>query len=331
MHYFYNFLYHFQPIRSWVTQAGAQFSLDPNTLILTIRHWGREIVLLPRFIIQIDDSRTGYTSVFTDRCRFVGWLPYEMKRWELASDKLAFKKFCRDSGLRVPQSWPGAEEPITDFIVKPRTGSFGRGILGPFRTGERRAQSKGEGYFAEQFIQGKACKIWFWNSTPLALAEISPPTIIGDGVRTLAAIADEVRGSFDVPYSLDNSKQILEWQGLTAESILPAGEKVLIDFLYGHTFDRISIKDPNCLPNKSDLLKAKLSQIGVVLHSCIPESIRSGTLFTVDAVLDHDDQLWLLEMNCHTVVHPNAYQPMLNDWAAVIGREKENVGSPVFK
>ena len=43
-------------------------------------------------------------------------------------------------------------------------------------------------------------------------------------------------------------------------------------------------------------------------HSgCHPPS----SVFTLDAVIDDDDRVWLLEMNSHPMIHPNVYPHML--------------------
>jgi hypothetical protein len=201
--------------------------------------------------------------------------------------------------------------PTADYIIKPLKGSFGKGILGPFRPGVRGSEIQPGDSFKEQFVQGVACKIWYWDSEPVAFIPVKPPTLFADGRRTISSILESLRGNFDVPYTLDKSEEILNWQGYSSESIPPEGAKVQLDFLYGHAFERVAMDDPDRLALQSQRFKTELSHIGRVLHAAIPAELRAGTLFTLDGVLDADDSLWLLEMNCHTVIHPNAYGPML--------------------
>ena len=42
------------------------------------------------------------------------------------------------------------------------------------------------------------------------------------------------------------------------------------------------------------------------------EPRRRNSVFTLDAVIDADDRVWLLEMNSHPMIHPNVYPPMLD-------------------
>lgn len=48
-----------------------------------------------------------------------------------------------------------------------------------------------------------------------------------------------------------------------------------------------------------------------LLHRGIDESLRQNSVFTLDAVIDADDRVWLLEMNSHPMIHPNVYPLML--------------------
>jgi D-alanine-D-alanine ligase-like ATP-grasp enzyme len=54
-------------------------------------------------------------------------------------------------------------------------------------------------------------------------------------------------------------------------------------------------------------LGEELRTVGKVLWQTIPEELRQGVLFTVDAVLDDQGQLWLLETNSNPAVHPDVY------------------------
>jgi hypothetical protein len=46
---------------------------------------------------------------------FCGWLPYFGKVWPLSSDKLVFKAFVREQGLRTPPWWTSPDNGVTDF------------------------------------------------------------------------------------------------------------------------------------------------------------------------------------------------------------------------
>ena len=315
MHHLFNVLNHLQPIRRWAREHGAELQLDAETFRLTLRlRDGRNLTLLPRFMIRQPNGHAAYTTTFVDDCRFCGWLPYEVKRWPLAADKLLFKQYCREHGLRVPAAW-GRDDPALapDFIIKPSRGSWGHGIRGPFRDTDlpRLRQELPEGAFFEQFIVGRPTKIWFWNDKPVAMETVDPPMLVADGRRSLAQMAAQPRGNFDKGYTLESSAQMLAWQGWSAESVPPAGQVVALGFLYATPYDRVEVMNRDCLRAQGEELRAQLVLAGKVLMNGIPTAERLNTLFTVDGVVDVNERLWLLEINCHPIVHPMTYPWLL--------------------
>lgn len=330
-HYLFNVFNHLQPIRAWAKGRDARMNLCADTFELTLHTSAHSVTLLPRFMVKTGDGHSAYTSAFTSACRLVGWLPYQIKRWPEASDKLVFKDCCAGLGLRVPGHWHDGPPQADDYIVKPRTGSWGRGIRGPFRAAHRPVtvlaganvrhndlqvetpESLQPGEYFEQFIPGCPAKIWFWNAIPVAMECASLPTVIGDGRRSLARIVAERRGNFDLGFNLDSSRAMLAWQGVTADTVAPAGATYLLSFLYASVFDRIVLQSRECLAQQSPARRAELEHIGLCLFDSIPADARVHTLFTLDAVIDHQDHLWLLEMNSHTVIHPCGYGVMLDD------------------
>lgn len=349
-HFLFNVFNHLQPVRAWAKAHDARIDLCADSFELTIRSPVHSVTLLPRFMVNLGEGRSAYTSVFTNACRLVGWLPYQLKRWPEASDKLAFKACCAEHDLRTPHFWQDGPPQAVDFIVKPRKGSWGRGIRGPFRSAvvtdsstdsssqpqsdspsdspcdlqrglpgaldhalpDDRQGEKSDHFF-EQFILGRPAKIWFWNATPVAMECAELPTVVGDGRRSLSRIVAETRGNFDLSFDLESSRTMLAWQGVSADTIAPAGTTYLLDFLYASVFDRINIHSRDALSQQSQARRTELEHIGACLFDSIPADTRAHTLFTLDAVIDHQDRLWLLEMNSHTIIHPRSYGVMLDD------------------
>jgi hypothetical protein len=324
MHHLFNVLNHLQPIRRWAREHQVTVALDASTFRLRLQREGRSLSFTPKFMIKPAPDQVAYTSEFTGRCRFCGWLPYQLKHWQIASEKIAFKEYCLATGLRVPADWSAGVPDGASFIVKPKKGSWGKGIRGPFHAGDL-AQQKvvlPPDAFLDQFIEGRPTKIWYWNDTPVAIETITPPALIADGQRSLAEIAAQARGSFDVSHDLHDCEEVLAWQGFTPQSVPPANTRVLLSFLYASAFDRTEVLDRDSLGEQSEAFKEELHRIGHTLVQAIPEDIRKQTLFTVDGVIDSDGQLWLLEMNCHPVVHPNTYAALLPDCAAFLTGEQ---------
>jgi hypothetical protein len=317
MHHLFNVLNHLQPIRRWAKQAKVRIQLDAETFQLGLRGQDASMTLIPKFMIKSSSGAIAYVNHFTERCRFVGWLPYQVKNWGIGTDKTAFKRHCERAGLRTPSEWIGDEPPAESFLVKPRLGSWGDGIRGPFHAEDLRQQriTLGTDVYLEEFILGRPTKIWYWNESPVAIETIKLPTLYADGRRSLSEMARQPRGSFDLSHDLSSCTQVLAWQGWTAESIPPAGVEVVLGFLYASIFDPVEVLDRDSLANETAEFVEELARVGRALVPQIPEEIRANTLYTVDGVIDKDGALSLLEMNCHPVVHPNTYPAMLRDCA----------------
>lgn len=317
MDYLFNAFGHIKSIRAWAKQNNAKFSICMDTFKLRVSAAGKSYELIPRFIIEAG-NKLAYTHAYLESgFNFVGWLPYELKRWPLASDKITFKDFCRRHGLRAPRySIPGEEPPqLENFIVKQRQGSFGQCMQGPFRASDipmEKVSIAADEYF-DEYIFGRSTKIWYWGAQATAMESLDPPFIIADGIHSLKEIADSRRGSFDKNYSLDSSASMLAWQGWSAASIPPKDERIYLDYKHSTAYDRPTLQMRNDLPDQSEAIKTELQRIGGILISAVPESIRNLCMFTLDAIIDDQDRLWLLEMNSHPMVHASVYPAMLNE------------------
>lgn len=58
-------------------------------------------------------------------------------------------------------------------------------------------------------------------------------------------------------------------------------------------------------------LREQLLHIGGASWSCIPEGVRAGTVYTVDAILASDRTIRVLEMNSNPFLHPLVYRDMI--------------------
>lgn len=306
---------HLVRIREWARRHGAELSLDAGTFHLRVSRRQQTAHLIPRFIVETN-AGLAYTTHFPDDGGFVGWLPYEVKRWPIATDKLAFKHYCKQVGLPVPAHWHAGAAQGSDFIVKGQQGSFGQNIRGPFRAGSLEAQSVSlaQNEYCEQFIVGESVKLWYWSGRPAVMERLAAPFIVGDGVRSLREIGATVRGSFDEVQTIDErASDMLAWQQMTPDSIPAAGQRIQLEFKYATRFDALTVVNRNVISTVSGAHSAQLNQIGNSLLKGIPPETREHTIFTVDAMLDTQDQLWLLEMNSHPMVHPDSYPFMLDD------------------
>lgn len=312
MYFLFRPIKHLHPIREWALAHGADVSLDPLTFEMTLRHEGRNVVLYPRFVRQ-HEGRTIYQRRFAGDGDFIGWMPYPVKSWALSTEKTRFKDYALANGLRVTASWTEGPALVPDYIVKPSIGSFGVGIRGPFGPlAPAHDLVLAPGEFCEQFIRGRSAKAWFWNGVPVALEVLTPPQIRGDGRRTLREIATQPRGNFDLVMDLETSIQILAWQGYQPESVVDDGVDVMLDYRYLTPHDRVTLKNRDVWGSVSAQITAQFFYAGPLLYRGIEEPLRRNSVFTLDAVIDADDRVWLLEMNSHPMIHPNVYPPMLD-------------------
>ena len=104
---------------------------------------------------------------------------------------------------------------------------------------------------------------------------------------------------------------LAQYQEVAWDEPIPAGKTVLADFRYASPLFSAGFQNQNVMAKHagSDLGR-QLAEAGPVLWRAIPENRRDATLYTVDAIMDGDGQVWFLEMNCNPAVHPDAYFAM---------------------
>jgi len=85
----------------------------------------------------------------------------------------------------------------------------------------------------------------------------------------------------------------------------------MLDFRYLTPHDRVTLKNRDVWDAVSTEIATQFCYAGPLLHRGIDEPLRRNSVFTLDAVIDADDRVWLLEMNSHPMIHPNVYPLML--------------------
>jgi D-alanine-D-alanine ligase-like ATP-grasp enzyme len=102
------------------------------------------------------------------------------------------------------------------------------------------------------------------------------------------------------------------YQERALNSVLPAGDSMVADFKYGSPYEKPSFVNDNVLPqHQGGAIAEQLAQAGQVLLEAVPQAMRGTTLFTLDAMVDAQDRVWLLEMNSNPMVHPDVYPVMM--------------------
>jgi hypothetical protein len=307
-------LNHLRVMQQCLQRYQAEASLNPLDYTLQVRARNRYYTLYPMFLASQAGRLHYMRQVNEHSIGFAGWLPYFNKRWPIGSGKFAFKEFCRQSGLRTPQMWRSPAADMGEFLVKHDSKSFGQAIHGPFRRHDPRDPVQAiddKGYY-EAFVRGRIVKATYWEGQLAAVELKTMCTVLGDGkssVRQLVAPLLHPETPADEWNAL--AAILAAYEGLAPESVPAAGRSVLVDFRfasYANAIDRDTI-DPHKDLAGTPLLK-QLVDCGPQLWQGIPEAQRPATLFTLDAMIDAEDRLWLLEMNCNPVCHPNVYPLM---------------------
>lgn len=310
MLYILNPLHHLRAVRRWADLHGVQIHLSASNWSLTLTQGSQVQRLVPRFVTQ-REARLCYVRVFEEAGSFAGWHPPNQESWLLASDKLAFKRQASAMGLRVPAGWKGAEPLAENFLVKKSSSSFGLAIEGPFNVrASKGAQALARGAYCEQFVTGRSAKAWCWNGHVVVLELVEPPHLVGDGVRSLEALAARC-GNVVRALPLEKAAAMLTWQGLSSAFIPAAGQKVLLDFKYATPFDAPVFENRNVWSAQDKTIRHQFAKAAAVLGNCVPSQLRRRQLFTLDAVVDEQGRAWFLEMNSHPMIHPDVYEPML--------------------
>ncbi|MBW4578013.1 MAG: cyanophycin synthetase [Tildeniella nuda ZEHNDER 1965/U140] len=169
---------------------------------------------------------------------------------ELASDKEGTKQILREAGVPVPRGTvigylDELEGAIADvggypIVIKPLDGNHGRGITINITTWEQAeagydaAKEVSKEVIVERFYQGRDHRVLVINGKVVAVAERVPAHVVGDGRLTIDELIEQTNqdprrgeGHENVLTKLEvdrNTWQLLEKQGYTLETVLPAGE-----------------------------------------------------------------------------------------------------------
>ena len=323
-----NLLHHFLWLRAALAAAGAEAILDVDSFDVLVRRGPRQWALYPKFLAGAPGAQRYAAAPAPDVVTFAGWLPYRHKHWPLAADKLAFKRYARETLLPVPEYATDPDADLRDVIVKRANASFGAAIAGPFRSAAEHRLDPAHGEFFERFIEGKILKIWYWEGRPLCLEMDAMPSVRGDGGSSIGelilrraslhqALRPEQRRAL-----LDGCAALLRYHGTGIDDVLPRDRRQTVEFRYGSTLlhprarTLVDLRGGPAGEGAAQgtgpaALAAPLLELlgtaGLRLREAIPAGTRRHTLFTVDAVLDANGRAWLLEMNSNPAVHPLAY------------------------
>ena len=171
----------------------------------------------------------------------------------VAQDKELTRSLLRSIGVPAPEgrpvenaddAWEAACEIGVPVVVKPQFGNQGRGVATNLRTKEQvaaayaAAREETRYVIVEKHARGGDFRLLVVGDKMVAASQRQPAQIIGDGVRSVQQLVDEVntdpRRGEDHATCLSKipldavSLQVLEEQGLSPDSVPTAGQTVLI-------------------------------------------------------------------------------------------------------
>jgi cyanophycin synthetase len=174
----------------------------------------------------------------------------------IASDKDLTKTLLQACGVPIPEgrivsspedAWEAAEDIGVPVVVKPVDGNHGRGVSTELMTRAEveaaypLAEVEGSEVMVERFVRGNEHRLLVVGGRTVAAASGEIANVVGDGVSTVTQLIDTQlntdprRGTTeDFPLNVirpaDDAAVMLEIkrQGLTPESVVPAGKEVLI-------------------------------------------------------------------------------------------------------
>lgn len=181
----------------------------------------------------------------------------------ISRDKDLTKTLLDSCGVPVPEgravtspedAWQAAKEIGLPVVVKPRDGNHGRGVFIELSRREEIesaysiALQEGSDVLVERYIPGTEHRLLVVGSQLVAATRGDSVSVVGDGVSTIAELIDNQinsdprRGtSEDHPLNiirLDSAAQMeIAHQGYSSDSVVPEGNKVLIQRNGNHAFD----------------------------------------------------------------------------------------------
>lgn len=172
---------------------------------------------------------------------------------ELAADKNETKRRLSNVNIPVPAGEViRTENDLQDvlrrlefpLVVKPLNGNHGRGVTTNIQTFEalfnafRMAKCHGDTVLVEQFARGNDYRLLVIDYKLCAVAQRIPARVVGDGVSTIRQLIDTVNrdprrgeGHQNLLTKItcdEDTLNLLNGQGLTPESVVPAGELVYL-------------------------------------------------------------------------------------------------------
>lgn len=313
---------HFTQIKQVLTEHSAQATINLTDFILHICNGKQSIKLYPQF----QNSEGLYeTEISNKTIRFIGWRPHEIKSWETASDKIAFKNLLLKWNIATPNyQQEQINKAIKNFIIKPNKSSFGKGIRGPFKSAVNQPINKKSDEFFEEYIDGDIVKIWYWEHKPIAAEIMSQLSIIGDGHSTISELIQVYARCNNRTVDPNYFKDYLLYQGYFLDNVICKDFSLPIDFRYKSAIPTAHLKSDIYLHQHPILKHSRdLLTLGQAVKDESPPDFSDSIIYAVDAIIDKKSKVWVLEMNSNPHIHPYLYHDVITSLLNKYGLNEE--------
>ena len=325
-------LNHLKFINKWLATHGLEASLQLPDMGLRVASGGRQVTLQPRFLQAGRDRKAQVAPTLHQKSNgFAGWLASQGASWPETESKLAFKAYAAACGLRVPAHFQAAGD-HGEVLIKCTRPAYVESMRGPFSDLQSRPEltELGADEYYEQFICGRSLRAWFWRGQPACAVLEVPAEVVGDGTTPIRRLLHADRRNVGHHLLVEDIVACMAARaGYALDDVLPANERLRVDFRYGSVLQAWENKDPDVLQSLDVTLLAQIRTAGAAILKAVPADVRMSTVFTLDAVVDAGGRAWWLDMDADPLLHPAVYPAMLGDLLglrpAVVRHEDEVV------
>jgi hypothetical protein len=311
-------LEHVRWLRNAVHGADAELLIAGDTLLALVRRGEWHGALHPRFAATSSGATVFSPQLHDAAEAFAGWLPYPVRQWPVAADRLLFKRTVQAAGLPTPAALLEAPEGTSHVVVKRSLRSAEHHVDGPFGTAAERPLDVPAGEYYEPFVPGDRLEVWYWHGAPVCAEMQRLPFVLGDGVSQLGELIlhrashSGPRASEDGEALFAKAEGFLRYLGTPMSTVIPHGVRQTVDFRHDSPLSHPSDRDTVDLSSAGDNDWMRLlRRTGEVLLATFPEAERAATLFTVELILDDRNRAWLIEASSNPFVHPLVYPSMV--------------------
>jgi hypothetical protein len=306
-------MHHFRELWAAMEKQGFQGSIRVKDFKLAVANHQNVLELHPQFVAKVNGQKCYVQAPSSKIEAFSGWRENSVRRWDISTEKILFKNYIVHCGLPTPKFCLDSSKQLDNVIIKTSRSSFSRGIRGPYLSSKDAKIDPSKGEFFEQLVMGRIVKIWYWNEKPVAAELLEMLGVFGNGKSSIFELLETHRVMIgESPVNYDALVPFLSLQGISLETIPRSGQEIKVDFKYASIFP-MSYRARDIRIGEEEFfgLEDFLKDVGANLWLAIPEEIRYNLVYSVDAILDDKNKLWLLEMNSNPYVHPYVYPHML--------------------